>query len=173
MSKPHIVIVTGASGVGKTTLVRALAERGLAGVHCHHFDSVGVPPQSEMEAQDGSGRAWQWATLQTWIARLAVPDPHVRVAVLDAQVRPSDVRAALALAGVPGTIVHIECAASVREARLLGARQQPALVNSAMAMWAAYLRGQADALGLAVLDTSEATLVDSASALEHLVLAVG
>lgn len=44
----RIVVVTGASGAGKTTVVTRLAERNLAGVTCAFFDSVGVPPPDEM-----------------------------------------------------------------------------------------------------------------------------
>ena len=43
----RIVVVTGASGAGKTTVVTRLAARNIAGVTCAFFDSVGVPPPEE------------------------------------------------------------------------------------------------------------------------------
>src|SRR5438093_1112054 len=43
----------------------------------------------------------------------------------------------------------------VRHARLVGPRGQPELSNSQMDCWAAYLRGQADALNLPVIDTTD------------------
>ena len=44
-------------------------------------------------------------------------------------------------------------------------RQQPELATPEMASWQSYLRGQADALGLPVLDTSELSIEESANAL--------
>ena len=38
-----VLVVTGASGAGKTASVEALAARALPGVRCFHFDSIGVP----------------------------------------------------------------------------------------------------------------------------------
>jgi hypothetical protein len=54
------------------------------------------------------------------------------------------------------TILLVDCSHDVREARLR-AWGQPELATPQMAAWAAYLRGQADALELPVLDTSELT----------------
>jgi len=47
----------------------------------------------------------------------------------------------------------IDCTREVRKARLV-ARGQPELATDDMHAWAAYLRGQAHALGLPVIDTS-------------------
>jgi adenylylsulfate kinase-like enzyme len=46
---PAILVVTGASGSGKTAAVRALDARDLPGVRCYYFDTVGVPSREEME----------------------------------------------------------------------------------------------------------------------------
>ena len=46
---PVVLVVTGASGAGKTTLVRALAGREFSGVRCYYFDSIGVPSAELME----------------------------------------------------------------------------------------------------------------------------
>jgi hypothetical protein len=160
-----IVVVTGASGVGKTTLVQALETRQLPGVRCYYFDSVGVPSSEEMTARFGSPESWQAATTRQWIARLAAK--RDRLAVLDGQVRPSEIRAAFSQSGVSrGEILLIDCNQEVREARLRAGRSQPELASAQMAAWAAYLRGQADALGLPILDTTKLTIEE---ALEDLV----
>jgi hypothetical protein len=89
----HILVVTGASGVGTTVAVRALDERALSGVRCFYFDSIGVPPLHVMRREHGSGEQWQaWATHKC-LSRLDRLDPTVRVAVLDGQARPSYVAA--------------------------------------------------------------------------------
>ena len=46
----RVLVVTGASGVGKTTLVRLVEARGMAGVTFHYFDSVGVEAADALQA---------------------------------------------------------------------------------------------------------------------------
>jgi hypothetical protein len=165
MTTPAIIVVTGASGSGKTATVRALAARGLPGVRCHHFDAVGVPSVEDMYRDFGSPEQWQAITTQRWIDRLSAErDPDVHV--LDGQTRPSFVREAaertrVAFAGV----VLMDCAASVRHTRLVEVRGQPDLSNSQMDCWAAYLRGRADALNLSVIDTTRLDIDAAADAL--------
>jgi len=62
----QIVIVTGASGAGKTTVVTRLAEHNLADVTCAFFDAVGVPPPDEMpRLRPGNTSAVRWRGLRT------------------------------------------------------------------------------------------------------------
>jgi len=165
-----IVVVTGASGAGKTAAVSALEARDVPGVRCFYFDSIGVPTADVMERDHDGPEKWQaWATNQ-WLARLATLGSGVRVAVLDAQTRPSTVFAA------PGAgsawhahAVLFDCSAEVRAARLRGPRGQPELATARMDSWAAYLRGQADALGLPIIDTTELTIEEAADQLQLLV----
>jgi broad-specificity NMP kinase len=157
MPQPAVLVITGASGVGKTTLVRAVDAHALPDVRCYYFDSIGVPPLEEMIATFGSTEGWQAAMTDRWIARLAANPDRARVLILDGQVRPSIVRAALRSNEMNNaTILLVDCSHDVREARLR-ARGQPELATPQMAAWAAYLRGQADALELPILDTSELT----------------
>jgi adenylylsulfate kinase-like enzyme len=163
---PLIIVVTGASGVGKTTLVHALEAQNIPGVRCYYFDSVGVPEPGAMRAEFGSPEAWQAATTRRWIAHLAANPDHTKVAVLDGQIRPSEVTAALAQHGVTrGKILLVDCSHEVREARLRGERGQPELALPRMAAWAAYLRGQADALNLPILDTTHLSVAEAAEEL--------
>lgn len=170
---PGIIVLTGASGAGKTTIVRAFAREAPPDVSCHHFDTAGVPEPEEMARKYGSGEAWQRAMTHWWIAHLQTGASGVAVAVLDAQVRPTFAREAFAAVGVTqGAIVLVDCAPAVRHARLMGDRRQPELVTPDMDAWAAYLRGQADALGLPVLDTTSGTLAEAVAALRALVESV-
>jgi len=154
MNTPGILVVTGASGSGKTATVRALEARALSGVRCYYFDAVGVP--SPERRGSGSPEGWQAVTTKEWISRLAADPDGAQVYVLDGQTRPSFVRSAVeGIVGAHVRIVLLDCATGVRHARLVGPRGQPELSNSQMDCWAAYLRGQADALNLPVIDTTD------------------
>src|SRR5205809_770841 len=69
MSVPGIIVVTGASGSGKTATVRALEARALPGVRCYYFDAVGVP--SAADRGSGGPEDWQAVTTKDWLSRLA------------------------------------------------------------------------------------------------------
>ena len=167
MIASHILVVTGASGAGKTAAVDALRARAVPGVECFHFDSIGVPTAEEMEREYGGGEQWQALATREWLARLGSLAAGIRVAVLDAQTRPSVVFAS-ARQAMPRDVhvILFDCSAEVRASRLRGPRGQPELANARMDCWAAYLRGQADALGLRVVDTSRLTVAEAASQLE-------
>ena len=69
--------------------------------------------------------------------------------------RPRAVYDAFARYGITrGDVVLVDCDYAERNARLHGPRGQGELANAQMDCWAAYLRGQADALGVPVLSTS-------------------
>ena len=164
MASPALLFVTGASGAGKTAAVQALEARRLAGVRCCYFDSIGVPSLAEMIRDHGSAEAWQATTTLQWVHRLV--EAPAEVAVLDGQTRPSVIRAALSSAGQPAAqIVLLDCSPEERGRRLGGARGQPELASTQMSMWAAYLRGQADAFGLPVIDTTAQSIEAVAGAL--------
>lgn len=167
----HIVVITGASGTGKTAAVDALAARGLPGMRCFHFDSIGVPSVEDMEREFGDAERWQqWATA-TWIDRLqSLAGDEARVAVLDGQTRPSFVLAA-APSAIRRTVsvVLLDCADVPREARLIDGRKQPELATPRIANWAAYLRREADSLNVPIIDTSALSIADVADRIEMII----
>ena len=163
-----LLVLTGASGAGKTTLTRALEAQRLRGVACHYFDSVGVPSTEEMIARFGSPEGWQRETLREWVRRLASDSGSAALHVLEGQVRPSEVLAAFADHGVRrGHVLLLDCAPEVRAERLRQERDQPELATEQMTAWAAYLRGQADALRLPVLDTGAMSAQEAAAQLRR------
>jgi hypothetical protein len=162
VSRRSLLLVTGASGVGKTTAVEAVAARARPGVAVFHFDRIGVPDAETLEREYGSGAAWRASALGRWMDRLrGEPAP---VAVLDGQVEPALVEGRRD-GDRTAAAVLLDCERGVREARLRG-RGRPELASHEMHAWAAYLRGQADALGIPVIDTTGRTPEEVADALE-------
>lgn len=74
---------------------------------------------------------------------------------------------------IPSSFSLLECSASVRAFRLTELRQQPELAYARMERWAVYLRDQADAMGLPVIQTDNLTLDEVPAAVEAEVLDQG
>jgi hypothetical protein len=166
MNELAILVVTGASGVGKTSAVRSLESRQRADIRCFYFDQIGVPSIEIMESKFGGAGGWQAHATRQWISRLAIDGLRGYVSVLDGQTRPSFVRSAAApFPSVHFRIVLLDCDPGARGARV-GKRGQPELATARMDAWSAYVRGQADALELPVLDTTLLTIQEVTNALE-------
>jgi hypothetical protein len=91
-----LVVLTGASGAGKTTIAIAFAHR-FPSIAVHRFDSIGVPPAQTMAARHGSIEGWQRATTHEWLARLRRPSEDGNV-LLEGQMRIAFVEEAAAAA---------------------------------------------------------------------------
>jgi hypothetical protein len=166
VAPPTLLFVIGASGAGKTAAVHALAARGLPGVRCYHFDTIGVPSPEIMQRDWGGGERWQEDATRRWIERLVANQDGAQCAVLEGQTRPSFIQRWIAGADAGHVrIVLLDCTPAVRAARLAGPRGQPELATQQMDTWAVYLRGQADALQLPVLDTTDLSVDEVAPAL--------
>ena len=164
---PALLFLIGASGAGKTSVVKVLDARAIPGLWCYHFDSIGVPSAAIMERDFGTGENWQAVTTREWVDRLIANQDGASVALLEGQTRPSFLRPALERAGVQNSrIVLLDCHADVRAARLRGPRGQPELATSQMDEWAAYLREQASAVGLPIVDTNSQSLEAIADAIQ-------
>jgi dephospho-CoA kinase len=149
MKKPAIVVLTGASGAGKTTLLLKLEQLAIDGVDCINCDRVKVDVPISADQSD-----YQAAILKHWLTE--IDERHPEVAVLDTQIRPHKARQVLQQMGMKtAEIILVDCDPAKRNARLRGERGQPELATAQMDCWAAYLRGQADAIGLPIIDTSE------------------
>src|SRR5438093_10194434 len=111
MRSPAVLVVTGASGSGKTATVRAVEARALLGVRCYYLDSIGVPSLEEMSRDFGSPERWQAVTTQRWLDRFSADADGAEVYVLDGQTRPSFVRSAAERAGLAvARVLLLDCA---------------------------------------------------------------
>jgi len=162
---PAILVLTGASGAGKTTLILKLNELAIPGVEGINCDRV------KIDADETAGSTDRQADiLRYWISELSQRRTSIELAVLDTQIRPHRALEVLNQAGMVYTqIVLVDCDRLKRNQRLHMDRSQPELANPQMDCWAAYLRGQADALDLSIIDTSTQPIDRSLSELELLV----
>lgn len=152
-----IIVLTGASGVGKTTLIEQLSQLAIDGMECINCDRV----QLEI-TPSGDGSDYQAAILKYWIDRLMADAKQIDIAVLDTQIRPHRAKKELQQMGINNVeIVLIDCDPTVRNERLRTERNQPELISAQMDCWAAYLRGQADAMELPIINTSQNSIENS------------
>jgi dephospho-CoA kinase len=155
--KPAVIVLTGASGAGKTTLLHKLADLKLPGVICINCDRVDLDLDRTLDSSDR-----QAAVLRHWIKEIRNREGSIKLAVLDAQIRPHRAKEVLTDAGIDRfEIVLVDCEPQKRNERLRTERVQPELVSHQMDCWATYLRGQADALKLPIIDTSTDSIESS------------
>lgn len=156
-----VLFLVGASGVGKTAATRQLASAPDFLGRCRFFDTIGIPSLDDMRRNHGSGEAWQAFATDHWVETLR--DEPERLVVLEGQTRPSFIREAAEKHGLQSwRVVLMDCAPEVRRERLEG-RGQPELTSVRMERWAAYLRNEAESMGLPIIDTSELTVAEVVS----------
>lgn len=141
-----IYFITGASGVGKTTLLNLLeAKYGNKPWAFLHFDKIGVPTAEEMVRDFGSGTKWQEAKTYEWIAKLIQTECE-RV-FFEGQVNLQFIRGGFAKHGFENYfIVLVDCSDEIMTKRLVHYRNQPELVTTDMLNWLKFLRNQAKEL---------------------------
>lgn len=165
-----LIVLTGASGSGKSTIADAVAERYPGAFAIHRFDSIGVPAMDVMIREHGSPEAWQRDKTMEWMARLAPVAGGGRPVLFEGQMRIAFIREAVAAADIADyKLILVDCDDATRTERLTAGRGQPELANKDMMSWAAYLRGEAVEHGCEIFDTSRLSLDQCVGhVLEHL-----
>jgi len=152
------VLLTGASGAGKTTIARSVEKLRLTNCEVHFFDSIGVPSVEQMRKEYGPGYepggTWQRAMTLLWMRRIRTILDCGTSVLLEGQMRISFIREALAESQISSArILLLDCDDITRAERLKVHRLQPDRANSDMMNWARYLREEAHAAQIRVLDT--------------------
>ncbi|NTI41403.1 AAA family ATPase [Rhizobium rhizogenes] len=154
-----LVILTGASGAGKTTIAEAIEGLHSQEIDVFYKDRIGVPPVQEMADKFGSVEEWQRAATFEWMARLSPLLAQGRSVLFEGQSRLSFLAEATERAGIMSyTSILIDCDDETRTKRLSIDRGQPELASADMMNWASFLRNEASAYGCEILDTSNLTL---------------
>jgi dephospho-CoA kinase len=136
----RLVILTGASGSGKTSIADAIKVERPRPAEVLHFDSIGVPPAEAIVTAWGSGEAWQRAMTLAWMARIESMRGQERAVLFEGQMRLAFLREGLFAVGIADfNPILVDCDDETR-ARRLAKRNQPELANATMMNWAAFLR---------------------------------
>jgi dephospho-CoA kinase len=156
-------VLTGASGAGKTTIARGVEERRMPNCQVCYFDSIGVPSAEQMRVEYGREGEWQRRTTLQWIKRIKpILDAGVSV-LFEGQMRIAFVTEALASSRIDrARIILVDCDDETREGRLHLDRMQPELASERMRDWARYLRDEARAADIEVLDTARVSVAECA-----------
>ncbi|NEI64992.1 AAA family ATPase [Rhizobium leguminosarum] len=154
-----LVILTGASGAGKTTIAEAIQRLHGQEIDVFLKDRIGVPPVEEMVEQFGSVEGWQRAATFECMGRLSALVAQGRSVLFEGQSRFAFLVEAAERAGImPYACILIDCDDETRTRRLSIDRGQPDLASADMMNWASFLRNEASAYGCEILDTSNLTL---------------
>ena len=150
-----VYFITGASGVGKTTLVEQLMKKyGGKPWSFIHFDAIGIPSLQEMESEFGSPSSWQKSKTFEWIDRLMLEYDEVRI-FFEGQTNPQFIREGFAKHNFENyQIILVDCSEEVMEYRLTHNRAQPELFTEDMRNWLRYLRRQAKESHARIIVTS-------------------
>lgn len=158
-TKMHFVILTGASGSGKTAIANKIRQNIGSAVDVFHFDSIEVPSIEKMVEGWGSVEEWQRTRTLEWMHNIASLNRGTSSVLFEGQIRIAFLKEGLLAAGIlDAEIVLIDCDDATRTERLIRHRNQPELVKPTMMSWAAYLRREAMQGDHKILDTSTISL---------------
>jgi shikimate kinase len=173
MKYPSILFISGASGVGKTSIVQKLQTQYCSSDNYTflHFDSIGIPSVQEMIEQAGSGERWQELTTLSWIEKITIEYHDKKIVVIEGQANLDFIDAACRHFEIANySIVLIHCDWEVMKERLVCNRQQPELVNQNMKDWSIFLLKQVQNKNLPIVDTTYKTLEESMESINRVLL---
>lgn len=156
-----IIFVIGASGSGKTTIIKAFDKAGLSNFKTVYFDSIGVPSLEEMNVKYNGPEGWQRIKTIEWVKTIKetlISDTHV---ILDGQTRPIFIEeACIENKIIAYEVILFDCSDQERTERLV-ARGHPELANEQMMNWARYLRQECQKRAYQIIDNTGFTFEET------------
>ncbi|MDA2922349.1 AAA family ATPase [Patescibacteria group bacterium AH-259-L07] len=156
----NIFFITGASGVGKTSLVSALKDKyeNREIWIFLRFDSLDVPTPEEMIEKFGSGENWQKEKTYELIKKMLNEYKDKDVIIFEGQVNLQFIKDGFSQNNFSNyDIILIDCNEDIMAKRLTEDRKQPELLTQDMKNWLNFLRRQAKDFEVNIIDTSNKT----------------
>ncbi len=156
--KARIIVLTGASGVGKTSSINGLISRlAKDSYEFYKFDSIKVPKVKEMIEKYGSTTEWQRIKTYEWIS-LIVKKSQTKTIIFEGQMNIDFIIEGFKNENFDNyRIVLLDCSEKEMKRRLIQERKQAELANEDMSNWLIYLRNQAIKRNIEIIDTSKLT----------------
>lgn len=158
-----LIILTGASGVGKTTLTQHLKQTLDSNqFDFKFFDSISIPSVEEMISQYGSPSEWQKAKTKSWITQI-VEESTDKTIFFEGQMNIEFILESLNhLQFKDYKIFLVTCSDTEMRRRLIEERHQPELANEDMSNWLIYLNNQALQHNIQRIDTTQLSIQQTA-----------
>lgn len=169
-----IFFITGASGVGKISLVNGLKDKykNKDGLIFLHFDSIGVPSVKEMIKDFGSVENWQKQITYQWIEKMLNEYEKNDKIIFEGQVNLQFIIDGFRKHNFTGyKIILIDCREDIMIKRLTIDRNQPEIINDDMKNWLKFLRKQANDFNTDIIDASDMTKEEVVNTLESMISA--
>lgn len=157
-NKLHIFFLTGACGVGKSTLVSNFKKKYSDKNNWAYFvfSDIGLPTKEEKIKKYGSTKAWQKETTKIWIKKMLSEYSDKDVIILEGQINLNFINEGFAEYNFTEyTIILVDCSKETMNSRLIKERKQPKLATPEMNYWREILLKQAQAHKVHIIDTDE------------------
>ncbi len=168
-TKKFVCFITGASGVGKSTLAKHLKLKygKRDNIAILGFDTINVPSTEKMIKAYGSPSEWQRIATKKWVAKI-INDIKEPIVILEGQVSFEFIHEAFDYKFQSFKVILIDCKEKEMIKRLEKDRFQPELANKDMKSWRVHLRQQAENYQAPIIDTIEISAQQAMQKLEEL-----
>jgi broad-specificity NMP kinase len=166
-----VYFITGASGVGKTTVVNALEKQydKSSQIVFIHMDSLPIPSTDEMIQEAGTPENWQRLRTEEWVDIILSEYVGFDTILFEGQSDPDFIETAFSKHGFTNyEIILFDCNEDALGIRLRK-RGQEELNTEQMRQWLRFLRDKAKQKKLRIIDTTRMTEKEIATAFEGIV----
>lgn len=152
-----LIFILGASGSGKTTVVKKLEDKYPNEYYFAYFDQPRVPSQEEVKEKYGDWFAWGIERTNEWVKKIKDNYIQTRVTIFDVHTQPANIDNACKEFGINDySVILLDCSDDERKKRLTE-RGQPHLINDSLLTWAQFLRKEGVNRNYSIIDNTTLT----------------
>lgn len=152
-----LIFILGASGSGKTTIVKKIEVKYPDRYYFCYFDQPRVPSEGEVKEKYGDWFAWGIYRTNEWVKKIKENYIENRVTLFDVHTQPVNIDNACKEFGIEDyAVILLDCSDEERKKRLTE-RGQPELITDSLLSWARFLREDALKRNYIIIDNTELT----------------